>query len=802
MSESSQHSPQAGHNNPNDKEAECRLPSAEIADTLNDDKDMVCGHAAQEGELLEELIFQQLETLLREQNRPDTDIEQVTQAFEYGRKMHDGQIRKNGDNYITHPVSVALFLAGIPMDTPTVSAAILHDVIEDTPATAEEVQEKFGEEVLKLVEGVTKLGKLKFASKEDQQAENFRKMFLAMADDVRVVLLKLSDRLHNMQTLCHMKPEKQIRIATETIEIFAPLANRLGMGKLRAELEDLSLKYIDPENYAIIDEEIKHAQSQWESTIESVMKKVQLQLGQMGLKAKIYGRVKNYYSIYRKMRNRQKSVKDIYDLSAVRVIVDSETECYEVLGAIHSAFTPIPGRFKDYIAMPKSNLYRSLHTTVIGPLGQPLEVQIRTQHMHRVAEYGIAAHWKYKESGSSEKFATNMDDQKLDWLKQMVEMKEETDTAREYVDSVKLDLFRDEVFVFTPKGKVIALPRQATPVDFAYRIHSEIGNTCTGGMVNGKIVPLNYVLKNGDIVEVMTNKKSSPRLDWLHFVQTHQAKNHIRGWYKKHYREEHEEQGKRLLEEQLTRAVFDEVVKSGQLLDVAKSLKYENVSDMFVALGYGEFNIQRVTNRLQAMRVRIGSSAAQTISEQASELATAQLERIRQFSKRKHTGEDIQGLEGMLYHLAKCCNPLPGEPIIGVVTRSRGVMVHREDCLNLGQANSERLMTLSWGKSANETKSRTQSIKLDIHAIDRMGVLKDIIGKIADLKTNISNTKVQMLADHTALVEVTVDIQNLQHLERVREAIMQINDVISIKRHQAVSQGSPQSKPPNHHRKA
>ncbi|MEB3286924.1 MAG: bifunctional (p)ppGpp synthetase/guanosine-3',5'-bis(diphosphate) 3'-pyrophosphohydrolase [Vampirovibrionales bacterium] len=748
---------------------------------------------ARKGPLLEDVVFEELKALLTSQNRPKSDIEQVSRAFEYGRKYHEGQYRKNGDNYISHPVSVALFLANIPMDTATVTAAILHDVIEDTDATEEELASLFGDEVLKMVEGVTKLGKLKFASKEDQQAENFRKMFLAMADDVRVVLLKLADRLHNMQTLCYMKPEKQVKIATETIEIFAPLANRMGMGKLRAELEDLSLKYVDPEQYGIIDEEVKHAQSQWEKTIEFVMGKVQSQMKQMGIEARIYGRVKNYYSIYRKMLKRQKSVQEIYDLSALRIIVNSEKECYEVLGAIHYAFTPIPGRFKDYIAMPKSNLYRSLHTTVIGPLGQPLEVQIRTHEMHRIAEYGIAAHWKYKEAGSSEKFSANLDDQKLAWLRKMVEMKEETGDAREYVDSVKLDLFRDEVFVFTPKGKVIALPREATPVDFAYRIHSEIGNSCIGAMVNGKIVPLNYVLKNGDIVEVNTSKKSAPRLDWLHFVQTHQAKNHIRGWFKKHYREEHEEQGKRLLEETLTRAVFDEVSKSGQMLEIAKDLKYETPSDLFVALGYGELNIQRVTNRIHVQRGKLPSkpqgktgASDSSLGENTGDgsLAMAQLERIKQFSKRKHTGDDIQGLEGMLYHLAKCCNPLPGEAIIGVVTRSRGVMVHREDCTNLEQANEERLMALSWGANATATQNRTQSIKLEVHVIDRMGVLKDILGKIADLRTNISNTKIQILSDQTALIEVTVDIQNLQHLDRVREAILQINDVLTVKRYQ------------------
>lgn len=727
--------------------------------------------------LPEDTLFEQLIGILNEQKRPATDITKVSEAFDYARKMHEGQYRKNNDNYIVHPVSVAIFLANMPADTPTIISALLHDVIEDTPATPEEVKKRFGEEVLRMVEAVTKLGKFEFSSKEDQQAENFRKMFLAMADDVRVILLKLSDRLHNMQTLCHMKPEKQLKIASETLEIFAPLANRMGMGKLRAELEDLSLKYLDPDKYQLIDAEIAETQDQWEKTIQIVMDKIKSQLSESHAgNTKIYGRVKNYYSIYKKMQTRQKAVQEIYDLSAVRVLVNSEKECYEVLGIIHSAFKPIPGRFKDYIAMPKSNLYQSLHTTVIGPFGQPLEVQIRTYEMHRVAEYGIAAHWKYKEGGSKEK---ESDEQKLLWLRQMVEMKDETGNAKEYVDSIKLDLFRDEVFVFTPKGKVVVLPKESTPVDFAYRIHTEVGNTCTGAMVNGKIVPLNYVLKNGDFVEIHTSKKSSPRLDWINFVQTQQAKSRIRLWYKKHFKDEHEDQGRRTLEEHFTRAVLDEMTKDGTLLALAKSLNYDTIEDLFVALGYGETNLQRILHRVTALRIK--KADVPNLNGDSASLTELKA-RIFKPAAKTVGADDIQGLEGMLYHLAKCCNPLPGELIVGVVTRSRGVMVHREDCPNLGQANENRLMSVSWGASVEDQKNRTQSVKLDVHVIDRVGVLKDILGKISDHRTNLSNTKVQLFPDHSALIEVTVDIQNLQHLERIRQAIMQVNDVISVKR--------------------
>lgn len=729
-------------------------------------------------QLREFQLFDELKTILREQERPPEDIAMVERAFEYARQMHDGQKRKNSENYITHPVSVAILLATIPVDTSTVAAALLHDVLEDTDARDEDIRAQFGEDVLKLVEGVTKLGKFQFASKEDRQAENFRKMFLAMADDIRVILLKLGDRLHNMQTLEHMKPEKQMKIAGETLEIFAPLANRMGMGKIRAELEDLSLKYLDPDKFTEIEKEVVGTHEAWEKTIQAVFEKIQNQLEAMGIEAKIYGRVKNYYSIYRKMQVRQKSVDEIYDLSAVRVVVNSEKECYEVLGVIHSAFTPIPGRFKDYIAMPKSNLYQSLHTTVIGPSGQPLEVQIRTHEMHRIAEYGIAAHWKYKETGGSLPDKISVDERKMSWLKQMLEMKDETEDARDYVDSVKLDLFRDEVFVFTPRGKVVVLPRDSTPVDFAYRIHTEVGNTCTGAIANGKIVPLNYRLKNGDILEIITNKKSTPRIDWINFVQTQQAKSRIRQFYKKHYREEHEEEGRRMMDEALSKAHHDEAVKSGALPEVAKDLNYSGLTDLYSALGYGEINATRVINRLKKKEA----------PQKTQEDADYNLHRLAQVSAEKpapKTTGEITGLEGMVYRMAKCCNPLPGEPIVGVVTRQRGVMVHREDCINLISSNPNRQMDIRW--EGEPEKKQQYTVKLDIHVIDRVGVLKDILAKIADLDVNISDTKVKLYGDQTASVGITVQVTSLQHLEQVKRAIRHVPDVIAVKRVQSQS---------------
>lgn len=721
----------------------------------------------QEGQVLkEDVLIEELIGTLRDQERQQDDLDRVRVAFDYARRMHDGQYRKNQENYIVHPVNVAIVLAGIPVDTATVEAALLHDVLEDTPATSAEMEAIFGQEVVKLVEGVTKLGKFEFASKEDAHAENFRKMFLAMADDVRVIMLKLADRLHNMRTLDHMRPDKQIKIARETIEIFAPLANRMGMGKIRAELEDLSLKYLHVPEYEEIDKEIAHTRLDREETIQNVISRIQDQLSGMDIEAKIYGRVKNYYSIYKKMRAREKTVQEIHDISAVRVLVNSKRECYEVLGVIHHAFTPIPGRFKDYIAMPKSNLYQSLHTTVIGPYGRPLEVQIRTWEMHRTAEYGIAAHWKYKESDGSSALAQTAEERKMSWLRQMVDLKNDADNAKEYVDSVKLDLFCDEVFVFTPKGRVVVLPKGATPVDFAYRIHTEVGHTCTGARVNGRIIPLSQPLRNGDIIEILTSKKSAPRLDWINFVQTQSAKSRIRQWFKKHYRETHEEQGRKLLEAEMTRNGVDELIKNGRLLAVAQEMNYGTLEDLFVALGYGELNLARVTNRLKR----------ETQLQQDPLLHSVASRPVRKVSPNER--KDIQGLQGMMYQNAKCCEPLPGEAIMGVVTRSRGVMIHREDCTNLHSANVNRLMRVNWEGGAVSH----HSVRLDAHVIDRVGVLKDILTKIADFNTNISNTKVNMLPDKTAVVEVTLEVENLRHLERVREAISHVNDVISVRR--------------------
>lgn len=724
------------------------------------------------GVLREDVLIAELLDIMRAQGRGEAECQRVMDGFTYAREKHAGQTRKNGENYIVHPVAVAIALMDLRIDVETILSAIMHDTIEDTSATPEEITQRFGEDVCRIVQGVTKLGKFEFSSAEDRAAENFRKMFLAMADDIRVVLVKLHDRLHNMRTLDAMTPEKQARIAKETLEIFAPLANRMGMGKLRIELEDLSLPYIDPDGYASLRDELEHTKAERLLTVNDVIATLSESLEKSGISAKLSGRVKNYYSLYKKMNIQQKAVSDIFDITAVRVIVGSERECYEALGIVHQAYTPMPGRFKDYIGIPKSNLYQSLHTVVIGPRGRPVEVQIRTKAMHQIAEYGIAAHWKYKEASGSQLATMSDDDLKLTFLRQMLEMDTSSDGALDYVESVKLDLFQDEVFIFTPKGRVLDLPKGSTPVDFAYRIHTEVGHKCSGAIVNGKMVTLDTILKNGDIVEVMTQSKHGPRLDWIKFVKTNNAKNRIRQWFKKNLKDEHEVQGRRLLEEQLTKAKFEELIRSDLLSTLASEMNYESVEDLFAAVGYGEISLARITNRLRKRESVDNHQEA--------------LDKLRKLSTTGHKKDaqkgEIDGLQGMLYSLAKCCSPLPGEDIVGVVTRSRGVMVHRGDCINLSHVNPARTMELDWLGAVNTNKSH--SVRLELTVFDRLGVLKDILARVSDMNTNIANMRVKVERNNTAIIELTLDVTTLDHLDRVMNAIRRVPDVVSVVRQQ------------------
>src|SRR5574344_2146683 len=529
--------------------------------------------------MTEKPLFDEIRQKLKEQGKTDKEIKEIEGAFLFAQKLHEGQYRVSEEPYIIHPVEVAKILVDLKVDNHTIMAAFLHDILEDTETQPEEIRENFGEDVLNLVQGATKLGKLQFKSNEERQAENFRRLFIAMASDIRIVFLKLADRLHNMRTLNFMTAAKQQKIARETLDIFAPLANRLGIGKMKAELEDLSLRYLEPEKYFEIAQLVSQTKAERESTVQLLIDKISKDVKKSGINAQINGRAKHYYSIYSKMKRLNIAFHDLYDITAVRVIVDTEKECYEVLGLIHSQFKPIPGRFKDYIAMPKGNMYQSLHTSVIGPRSKPLEVQIRTWEMHEVAEYGVAAHWRYKEKGS-QKVVDNKEVQ-FSWMRKMIEYDKDLSNAKDYVNSVKLDIFSDQVFVFTPNGDVFDLPVNATPVDFAYRIHSDVGHKTVGALVNGRIAQLDTKLKNGDIVEILTSKQFAPRLDWLNFVVTKAASSKIRRWFKKNKREDHVELGKSLLEHELTKAVFDDLIKQNEFDKIATVMNYQSAEDLF-----------------------------------------------------------------------------------------------------------------------------------------------------------------------------------------------------------------------------
>ncbi len=708
-------------------------------------------------------LFDEIRELLEAQHRPEADIADIKRAFDYAAKLHEGQYRISEEPYIIHPVEVAKILIDLMVDKNTIIAALLHDIIEDTDTKPEEIKELFGEDVLNLVQGVTKLGKLQFKSKEERQAENFRRMFIAMANDVRVIFLKLADRLHNMRTLNYMAAAKQQRIAQETLDIFAPLANRLGIGKIKAELEDLSLRYLNPEKYFEIAQLVALKKAERDATIQVLIEKIDKMLKQNHIEAKISGRSKHYYSIYSKMKRQNIAFHDLYDISAVRVIVNTVNECYEVLGIIHSQFKPIPGRFKDYIAMPKGNLYRSLHTSVLGPKSKPIEVQIRTHEMHQVAEYGVAAHWKYKEVGSK---AVTKEDMCFSWMRKLAEMDKETRNAAEYVESVKLDLFSDQVFAFTPMGDVIDLPVNATPVDFAFRIHTDVGFKITGALINGRIAQLDTKLKNGDIVEIMTSKNGTPKLDWLNFVVTKLAQSRIRQWYKKNNKEQHLQLGKSMLEAELTKQKFDELLKSGELKEIALQMNYSSQDDLFAALGYGETTVNKIINRIKKPE----DEEQPVISH----------------SKTKKSKNDIVGLEGMLYNFAKCCTPIPGEPIIGVVTRSKGVTVHRIDCPLLEHIPEERYMNIKWADT-NLNKTYVASIRIDVQ--DKLGILKDVMIQLADCNTNIAYANIKSNpAKKIGIIEMGIEVDNINRLRDVITKLQSIPEVISVKRIQGTAE--------------
>ena len=717
------------------------------------------------------VIFEELKELLKKQNRSDDEIADIERAFEFARKLHEGQYRISEEPYIVHPVEVAKILTELKADKDSIIAAFLHDILEDTDTQPEEIEQNFGADVLKLVQGVTKLGKYQFKSKEERQAENFRRMFIAMAQDVRIIFLKLADRLHNMRTLGYMAANKQKRIAQETLDIFAPLANRLGIGKIKAELEDLSLRYINPEKYYEIAKLVAQTKVERDATISTLIDEIKASLKENNIKAKINGRAKHYYSIYKKMERLNVTFDQLYDVSAIRVIVDDEKTCYEVLGIIHSRFKPIPGRFKDYIAMPKGNMYRSLHTSVIGSKNKPVEIQIRTKEMHEVAEYGVAAHWRYKESGSVK--SDNKYDLQFSWMRKMMEIDKDSSNAKDFVESVKLDLFSDQVFAFTPAGDVIDLPANSTPVDFAYRIHTEVGHRTVGALINGRIAQLDTKLKNGDIVEILTSKQFMPKIDWLNFVVTKSAVSKIRLWFKKYNREENIEIGRANLEIYITKPVFDELLKTGEIERAAREMNYKSQDDLFAAIGYGETTLHKVANKLK--KPVVVQQDIKNIPEK-----TRQDNQKRKKDSKKY---DIVGLEDMLWSLAKCCTPIPGEPIVGVITRSKGVSVHRLDCKCLYDVEPERMMDIKW---ADKVSKGTYIAHIRIETQDRVGLLRDVLLKIAD--TNISYANSYSKNKKFGIIDLGIELDNIETLKKVIANIQSIPDVYSVRRLQQKDQ--------------
>lgn len=722
-----------------------------------------------------EKLKSDLLTALESDKRDQDCINNVIKAFEFAFSAHEKQRRRSGEPYIIHPVAVAITLVQLHCDCDTICAGLLHDVIEDTQASKDSLIKNFGETTYQLVDGVTKLGKLNFKSSEEEQANNFRKMLLAIAQDMRVVLVKLADRLNNMQTLMHLEDHKRQRIAKETLDIFAPLANRFGLHAIKSELEDLCLKYLHEEEFKQIKEIVASKREEREQDLKIVKSKIIDAMATNSIEAEVYARAKHFYSIYRKLsrleafQNGKLDQIQIFDLLGVRILVDSVKECYAVLGLIHDMFRPMPGRFKDYIAMPKSNMYQSLHTTVIVPWSKkPIEIQIRTHRMHAIAENGIAAHWLYKEAGKSETVSEE-DMTQLSWLRSLVSWHTDLTDAKEYYENVTEDLFAQEVYALTPRGDVIAMPAGSTPVDFAYKIHSKIGDACSGAIVNEKIVPLSYKLQNGDLVEIIQNKNSHPNLEWLNFVQTNQAKHKIKAWFKRQNRDRHIEIAHDILEKTFGKEGLEQFIKSTELLEVAQKLNYKSTEDLLAALGSGDNSIAQVKGRLKGTKyAKEEKSPAVDLKKIKTRKAPSQGE-----------GADIPELDGLLYHIAKCCNPIPGEHVTGVISKGKGITIHRSDCFNLLQVETDRCMELNWRDKA----AKTYPASLGIEVVDRMGIVKDLLVLIADEGINVLDFKVkERPTENSAVLKATIEVTGVEQLKSILNKIKSMSDVLRVER--------------------
>ena len=725
--------------------------------------------------MLEELLAKMA------QYRYQGDINEVIKAYHYAEKAHEGQFRKSGEKYFIHPFHVSMILADLHMDTAAISAGLMHDVVEDTEITYETIVKEFSQEIADLVDGVTKLKKLKYTTKEENQVENLRKMIIAMSKDIRVIIIKLADRLHNSRTLDYMSEAKKKEKAVETLEIYAPIANRLGMSRIKWELEDLSLRYMDPEGYYELVEKVSKKRKEREEYINEITHDLKTKLDEMGIEYEISGRPKHFYSIYKKMVYKEKTFEQIFDLTAIRILVDSVKDCYGALGTAHTLWKPIPGRFKDYIAMPKPNMYQSLHTTVLGPQGEPFEIQIRTWEMHKTAEYGIAAHWKYKE-GVTEK--ADMEDG-LSWLGQLLELQDDLKDPNEFMESLKIDLFNDEVFIFTPRGEVINLPAGSTPIDFAYRVHSDVGNKCVGAKIDGRMVPLDTTLKNGNIVEVLTSKSSQgPSRDWLKIVKSSQAKNKIRQWFRKEHHEENTIRGREMLEKEVKREGYkpSQILKEDWLKIISEKLSINSVEDLYSALGYGNVTLPQIMTKLKELykeytKNREDSKETKTKAEVVKHNAYNAEKEKQKYSPTQ--GVSIQDIDNLKVRFSKCCSPVPGDDIIGYVTRGRGVSVHRRDCPNLQQIGlNERLMEVQW----DENKKTSYQGEVQIKATDRTGLLSEITQILLDTKLAVTSLNARTNKDKTVTINMTFEIKDINQLKDIMKRIKKLDGVMDVYR--------------------
>ena len=695
----------------------------------------------------------------------DADLDAVRKAYVYSAKVHQGQTRLSGESYMTHLMEVASILTRLHMDVPTIMTGLLHDTIEDTLSTEAELREVFGDEVTEMVDGVTKISKITFKTSEERQAENFRKMLLAMARDIRVILVKLADRLHNMRTLSHQPEERRLKIAQETADIYAPLANRLGISWVKSELEDLSLRYLEPETYKTLSKKLSQHRRERDKYVATVKKKLEDILKEHDIDGQVQGRLKHICSIHKKIVKQKIEFEQIHDLIAFRIIVPTVRDCYAMLGVIHSSWKPVPGRFKDFIAMPKANMYQSLHTTVFGPSGQRMEVQMRTAEMHSVAEEGIAAHWKYKEG----KTAAHADEGRFSWLRQMLEWQKELKDSSEFMSSVKVDLFPEEVYVFTPDGDVKELPKQSTPIDFAYSVHSDVGHRCSGAKVNGRLVPLRTELKNGDIVDIITSTNQTPSKDWLKFVKTSKAKNRIRHWVKDQERQQSLELGRDLLEKELRKFGFsyNRALNLDTVKGALSELGFRNFEDLQAAVGYGKVTCNQVLSRIIPEQFKAEAPKPSKISQVLGKIRRKPVDAI-----------NVQGLEGILVRFSKCCNPLPGDEVIGFISQGLGVTVHAADCPRVLETDPDRRVEVSW----NRQKGATRSVKIRVYSLDQKGILATITKVITKNAANILRASVYSTNDGRGIHSFEIDVQDVQHLTRVMESVQKVKGVQQVER--------------------